>query len=99
MHSLILIDTSVYILINILDLAERWSEESLYPIQQLRWEIGQNWLKKQNHCDAVMTGILVTRFKMGQINVEDLAEMAADESRAERCSAAKKVLEAVRDSA
>jgi hypothetical protein len=46
-----------------------------------------------------MTGILVTRFKMGQINVEDLAEMAADESRAERCSAAKKVLEAVRDSA
>ena len=23
-----------------------------------------------------MTGILVTRFKMGQINVEDLAEMA-----------------------
>jgi hypothetical protein len=46
-----------------------------------------------------MTGILVTRFKMGQIDVKDLAEMAADESRAERCSAAKKVLEAVRDSA
>ena len=45
-----------------------------------------------------MTGILVTKFKMGQIDVKDLAEMAADESRAERCSAAKKVLEAVIDS-
>jgi hypothetical protein len=45
-----------------------------------------------------MTGILVTKFKMGQIDVKDLAEMAADGSRAERCSAAKKVLEAVRDS-
>ncbi len=53
--------------------------------------------KKAKHSDAIMTGILVTKFKMGQINVEDLAEMAADESRAERCSAAKKVLEAVRD--
>jgi hypothetical protein len=45
-----------------------------------------------------MTGILVTRFKMGQIDVRDLAEMAADKSRAERCSAAKKVLEAIIDS-
>ena len=54
--------------------------------------------KAAKHSDAVMTGILVTRFKMGQIDVKDLAEMAADESRAERCSAAKKVLEAVRDS-
>lgn len=45
-----------------------------------------------------MTGILVTKFKMGLIGLKDLAEMAADESRAERCSAAKKVLEAVRDS-
>jgi hypothetical protein len=45
-----------------------------------------------------MTGILVTKFKMGLIGVEDLAEMAADESRAERCSAAKKVLVCVRDS-
>ena len=53
--------------------------------------------KKAKHSDAVMTGILVTKFKMGQINVEDLEQMAADESRAERCSAAKKVLEAVRD--
>ena len=54
--------------------------------------------KKAKHSDAVMTGILVTKFKMGQINVEDLERMAADISRAERCSAAKKVLEAVRDS-
>jgi hypothetical protein len=45
-----------------------------------------------------MTGILVTRFKMGQIDVEDLEEMAADTTRPERCSAAKKVLVAVRDS-
>jgi hypothetical protein len=53
--------------------------------------------KKAKHSDAVMTGILVTKFKMGQINVEDLEQMAADISRAERCSAAKKVLEAVMD--
>jgi len=44
-----------------------------------------------------MTGILVTKFKMGQIDVEDLEQMVADESRAERCSAAKKVLDALRD--
>ena len=55
--------------------------------------------KKAKQSDAVMTGILVTRFKMGQINVEDLEHMAADASRAERCSAAKKVLEAIEDSA
>jgi hypothetical protein len=54
--------------------------------------------KKAKHSDAVMTGILVTKFKMGLIGVEDLEQMAADASRAERCSAAKKVLEAVRDS-
>ena len=54
--------------------------------------------KRAKHSDAVMTGILVTRFKMGQINVEDLEAMAADETRAERCSAARKVLGAVRDS-
>ena len=53
--------------------------------------------KKAKHSDAVMTGILVTKFKMGLIGVEDLAEMAADISRAERCSAAKKVLEALMD--
>jgi hypothetical protein len=54
--------------------------------------------KKTKKNDAIMTGILVTRFKMGQINVEDLEQMAADSSRAERCSAAKKVLEAIEDS-
>ena len=45
-----------------------------------------------------MTGILVTKFKMGQINVEDLEEMAADTTKEEMCSPAKKVLEAVKDS-
>ena len=54
--------------------------------------------RKAKHSDAIMTGILVTRFKMGQIDVEDLVEMAADTTRPERCSAAKKVLVAVRDS-
>jgi len=54
--------------------------------------------KKSKPSDAVMTGILVIKFKMGQINVEDLERMAADATRAERCSAAKKVLEAVRNS-
>ena len=54
--------------------------------------------KKAKHSDAIMTGILVTKFKIGQIDVDDREQMAADESRAERCSAAKKVLEAVRDS-
>lgn len=66
----------------------------------LSWP-GRKWrklAKKAKHSDAVMAGILVTRFKMGQIDVEDLEEMAADASRAERYSAAKKVLEAVRDS-
>ena len=53
--------------------------------------------KRAKHSDAVMTGILVTKFKMGQIGVEDLEQMAADESKGERCSAARKVLDAVRD--
>ena len=63
------------------------------------WQVGgrRKLAKKAKHSDAVMTGILVTKFKMGQINVEDLEQMAADATRAERCSAAKKVLEAVRD--
>ena len=55
--------------------------------------------KAAKHSDAVMTGILVKRFKMGQINVEDLEQMSTDPSKAERCSAAKKVLEAVKDAA
>lgn len=54
-------------------------------------------VKKKN--DAIMTGILVTRFKMGQIKVEDLEEMAKDMSGSERASAAKKVLAAIEDSA
>ena len=53
--------------------------------------------KRAKHSDAVMTGILVTRFKMGLLGVEDLEEMAADEIGAERCSAARKVLEAVKE--
>jgi hypothetical protein len=55
--------------------------------------------KKARKSDAVMTGILVTRFKMGLINVEDLEEMAKDMSGSERASAAKKVLAAIEDSA
>jgi len=60
---------------------------------------GRKLAKRAKHSDAVMTGILVTRFKMGQIDVEDLETMAADESRAERCSAARKVLGAVKETA
>jgi hypothetical protein len=54
--------------------------------------------KNAKQSDAVMTGILVTKFKMGQIDIEDLEQMAADASRVERCSAAKRVLEAIEDS-
>ena len=46
-----------------------------------------------------MTGILVTKFKTGQIKVEDLEQTAADTSWEERCSAAEKVPEAVRGTA
>ena len=49
--------------------------------------------------DATMTGILVTRFKMDQIDVEDLEQMAADTSKTERSSATKKVLDGVKNSA
>jgi hypothetical protein len=55
--------------------------------------------KKAKHGDVVMTGIMVTKFKISQINVEDLEQMVANESRTERCSAAKKVLEAVKEAA
>jgi hypothetical protein len=55
--------------------------------------------KKAKKNDAVMTGILVTRFKMGLIDVEDLEHMAEDRSGSERASAAKKVLAAIEDSA
>jgi hypothetical protein len=46
--------------------------------------------------DAVMTGILVTRFQMGQVTVEDLELMAKDLSKTERASAAEKVLVGIR---
>jgi len=55
--------------------------------------------KKTKKNDAIMTGILVTRFKMGLINIEDLEQMTEDVSGSERSSAAKKVLERIRDSA
>jgi len=55
--------------------------------------------KKAKKNDAIMTGILVTRFKMGLINVEDLEQMAEDMSGSERSSAAKKVLAVIGDSA
>jgi hypothetical protein len=55
--------------------------------------------KKAKKNDAVMTGILVTRFKMGLINGEDLGEMAKDMSGSERSSAAKKVLAMIGGSA
>jgi hypothetical protein len=54
--------------------------------------VGKKLAKKAKQSDAVMTGILVTKFKMGLINVDDLRNMAADATRAERCSAARKVL-------
>ncbi len=55
--------------------------------------------KAKEKNDAIMTGILVTRFKMGQIKIEDLEKMAKDMSGSERASAAKKVLAAIEDSA
>ena len=41
--------------------------------------------KRSKNSDAVMTGILVTRFKMGLIDVEGLELMAANTTREERC--------------
>ncbi len=55
--------------------------------------------KTAKKSEAIMTGILVTRFKMGQIGIKDLEEMAKDMSGSERASAAKKVLAAITDSA
>ncbi|HWQ18231.1 MAG TPA: hypothetical protein VN455_00515 [Methanotrichaceae archaeon] len=46
--------------------------------------------------DAVMTGILVTRFQMGQITAKDLELMAKDLSKAKRASAAEKVLAGIK---
>jgi hypothetical protein len=53
--------------------------------------------RKAKKNDAVMIGILVTRLKIGLINVEDLEQMAEDLSGSERASAAKKVLAAIED--
>lgn len=47
--------------------------------------------------DAVMTGILITRYKMGLIKPGDLERMALDLSKPERSSAAKRVLEELKD--
>jgi hypothetical protein len=55
--------------------------------------------KKAKKSDAIMTGILVTRFNMGQIKAEDLERMAVDTSKMEKATAAKKVLGWIRDSA
>ena len=43
-----------------------------------------------------MTGILVTKYKMGQITAEDLELMAKDLSKQEKASAAKKVLAGIK---
>jgi hypothetical protein len=55
--------------------------------------------KKAKKSDAIMTGIIVTRYKMGLINVSELEQMAEDISRSERSSAAKKVLEGIKNAA
>ena len=47
--------------------------------------------------DAIMTGILVTRYNMGLIKAEDLQRMALDSSKPMRSSAAKRVLEELED--
>jgi hypothetical protein len=46
--------------------------------------------------DAVMTGILVTRYQMGLITAEDLELMAKGTSESEKTSAAKKVLAGIK---
>ncbi len=69
---------------------------SIWSGEQGRWG---KLAKRTKQSDAVMTGILVTKFQMRLIGVDDLEKMAADTTRAERCSAAKKVLEAVKEAA
>jgi hypothetical protein len=70
-----------------------------YPplVKSLIWRCKKVAKKAKIKNDAIMTGILVTRFKMGQITVEDLEIMAIDASKAERSSAAKKVLAGIKD--
>ncbi len=53
--------------------------------------------RKKAKNDAIMTGILITRFKMGLISEKDLEQMALDDSKPERSSAAKRVLEELQD--
>ncbi|HEX7445596.1 MAG TPA: hypothetical protein VF300_04325 [Methanothrix sp.] len=52
--------------------------------------------KKAKHSDAVMTGILVT-IQDGPDQYQGPGGGAKDTTRAKRCSAAKKVLELLRD--
>lgn len=49
--------------------------------------------------DAVMIGILVTRFKMGLVDVEGLELIAANATSETRCLAARKVLKVLRGAA
>jgi len=72
------------------DYGKRWAVEGAFSLVK-------KFDKKAKHSDAVMIGILVTKFKMGQIDVKDLEHMAADISSAERCSTGKKVLKTVKD--
>ncbi len=54
--------------------------------------------KGAKHGEVVMEGILVTKFKMGLIDIEDLELMAMETAMIERCSAAKSVLKAAKES-
>ncbi len=49
------------------------------------------------HGEAVMECILVTKFKMGLIDIEDLELMAMEATKLERSSAAKRVLMAAKE--
>jgi len=55
--------------------------------------------KRAIHSDAVMTGILVTRFKMGLLDIESLERMASNATSETRCLAAKRVLDALKGTA
>lgn len=62
-----------------------------------KWSCSKLGKKTKPKNDAIMTGILVTRFQMGQIDVDDLEKMVLDTAKTERSSAARKVLEGIRD--
>lgn len=70
---------------------------SSYPGTREQWSCSKLGKKVKATNDAIMTGILVTRFQMGQIDVNDLEKMAIDISKTERSSAARKVLAGIRD--